>query len=67
MVFAPVAIAAPTDSPCPRDVVYVPGGTFTMGPDDPDCVAEKIAEDVTVSSFCIEPHKVTNARFARSY
>ena len=61
----PTAIAVPTDTPCPGDMVYVPGGTFTMGSDNPDFVEEKIAEDVTVSSFCIEPHEVTNAQFAR--
>ncbi|NEQ43945.1 MAG: formylglycine-generating enzyme family protein [Leptolyngbya sp. SIOISBB] len=36
-----------------------------MGSDNPDFVEEKIAEDVTVSSFCIEPHEVTNAQFAQ--
>jgi hypothetical protein len=46
-------------------MVYIPGGTFTMGSDNPDFVEEKIAEDVTVSSFCIEPHEVTNAQFAK--
>jgi sulfatase modifying factor 1 len=58
-----IAIAAP--APCPSDMVYIPGGTFTMGSDHPDFVEEKIAEDVTVSSFCIEPHEVTNAQFAK--
>ena len=56
------AIAASTAS-CPSDMVYIPGGTFTMGSDNPDFVEEKIAENVTVSSFCIEPHEVTNAQF----
>lgn len=63
MLVIPAAIAAPF-SPCPSDMVYVPGGTFTMGSDDSEFVEEKIAEDVTVSSFCIEPHEVTNAQFA---
>ncbi len=58
------ALAAETPSPCPSDMVYIPGGTFTMGSDNPDFVEEKIAEDVTVSSFCIEPHEITNAQFA---
>jgi len=57
-----IAIAAPS---CPSDMVYIPGGTFTMGSDNPDFVEERIAEDVTVSSFCIEPHEVTNAQFAQ--
>jgi sulfatase modifying factor 1 len=61
----PMVLAAETPSPCPSDMVYIPGGTFTMGSDNPDFVEEKIAEDVTVSSFCIEPHEVTNAQFAK--
>jgi formylglycine-generating enzyme required for sulfatase activity len=60
-----IAIAAPANAPCPSDMVYIPGGTFTMGSDNVDFVEEKIAEDVTVSSFCIEPHEVTNAQFAQ--
>nr|WP_239112987.1 formylglycine-generating enzyme family protein [Halomicronema sp. CCY15110] len=58
-----IVIASP--APCPSDMVYIPSGTFTMGSDNPDFVEEKIAEDVTVSSFCIEPHEVTNAQFAQ--
>jgi sulfatase modifying factor 1 len=58
----PSALAA---SACPSDMVHIPGGTFTMGSDNTDFVEEKIAEDVTVSSFCIEPHEVTNAQFAK--
>jgi sulfatase modifying factor 1 len=58
------AIAAPSDSLCPNDMVFIPGGTFTMGSDNPDFVEEQTAVDVTVSHFCIEPHEVTNAEFA---
>jgi sulfatase modifying factor 1 len=61
----PIAIAAQTPSACPSDMVYVPGGSFTMGSDHPDFVEERIAEAVTVSSFCIERHEVTNAQFAK--
>jgi len=61
----PIAIAAQAPSVCPSDMVYIPGGSFTMGSDDPAFVEEKIAADVTVSSFCIEPHEVTNAQFAK--
>ncbi|MBE9138197.1 formylglycine-generating enzyme family protein [Nodosilinea sp. LEGE 07088] len=59
----PNVLAAPA-TPCPSDMVYIPGGTFAMGSDSSDFVEEKIAADVTVSSFCIEPHEVTNAQFA---
>jgi formylglycine-generating enzyme required for sulfatase activity len=58
------AIAASISSPCPSDMVFIPGGTFTMGSDNPDFVEEQTAADVTVSSFCMEPHEVTNAQFA---
>lgn len=58
------AIAAPINSPCPNDMVFIPGGTFTMGSDNPDFVEEQTAADVSVSSFCIAPHEVTNAEFA---
>jgi formylglycine-generating enzyme len=51
-------------APCPDDMAFIPGGTFTMGSENPDLVEEKIAEDVTISSFCMEPHEVTNAQFA---
>jgi len=65
-ISAAIAIAAeiPPPSSCPSDMVYIPGGTFTMGSDNPDFGEEKIVEDVTVSSFCMEPHEVTNAQFA---
>jgi len=59
------AIAGEAISACPSDMVYIPDGSFTMGSDNPDFVEEKIAEDVTVSSFCIELHEVTNAQFAK--
>ena len=61
----PMAISGEVISACPSDMVYIPGGSFTMGSDNPDFIEEKIAEDVTVSSFCIEPHEVTNAEFAK--
>ncbi len=61
----PMAIAAQATPSCPSDMVYIPGGRFTMGSDHPDLVEEKIAEDVTVSSFCIDRHEVTNAQFAQ--
>lgn len=51
-------------APCPDDMAFIPGGTFTMGSENPDLVEEKRAEDVTISSFCMEPHEVTNAQFA---
>jgi len=36
-----------------------------MGSDNPDFVEEKTAENVTVSSFCMQRHEVTNAEFSQ--
>ena len=60
----PMAISNPAMPACPSDMVYIPGGSFTMGSDNPDYVEEKRVEDITVSSFCIERHEVTNDQFA---
>ena len=46
-------------------MVYIAGGTFRMGSDlaaDPD---ERPAREVTVSSFWMDEHEVTNRQFAR--
>jgi len=59
-----MAIAASSELTCPTDMVFIPGGTFTMGSDNPDFVEEQTASSVTVSSFCIQTHEVTNAEFA---
>ncbi|MGF1458057.1 MAG: formylglycine-generating enzyme family protein [Leptolyngbyaceae cyanobacterium] len=58
------AIAAPTALHCPDGMALIPGGTFTMGSDNPDFVEEETAANVTVSSFCMATHEVTNADFA---
>jgi formylglycine-generating enzyme len=44
-------------------MVWVPGGTFTMGDDD-ERSEERAAHKVTVSGFWIDRHEVTNAQFA---
>ena len=49
---------------CPADMALIQGGTFRMGSDQfyPE---EKSAEDVTVTSFYIDKHEVTNAEFTQ--
>ena len=45
-------------------MVRIQGGTFTMGDDD-ERPEERSTRRVTVSSFWIDRHEVTNAQFAR--
>jgi len=44
-------------------MVFVPGGTFTMG-DDAERPEERSAHEVTVRPFWIDRHEVTNGQFA---
>ena len=57
----PRAATAPTDG-----MVYLSGGTFLMGSDDPTFPAdgEGPVREVTLSPFWIEPFAVTNEQFA---
>ncbi|MEY3401448.1 MAG: hypothetical protein RLZZ86_1063 [Cyanobacteriota bacterium] len=50
-------------NPCPPGMVMISGGTFKMGADDSGFEKEQTAENVTVSSFCIDKYEVTNAQF----
>jgi formylglycine-generating enzyme required for sulfatase activity len=50
---------------CPNGMVYIAGGTFTMGDDQSDYVEESAVDQVTVDSFCIDPYEVTNAEFTQ--
>jgi len=46
-------------------MVIVPGGTFTMGADDAEARAdERPRHTVTIDSFLMDEHEVTNAEFA---
>jgi len=57
------AIASPSSNPsCPEGMVFIPGGTFNMG-SDTYYPSERSAADVTVDSFCIDRHEVTNAEY----
>src|SRR5438132_783386 len=58
-------LSAPApDYPAPKDMVWVPGGTFTMGSDEgPD--DERPAHAVRVNGFWIDQYEVTNAQFAK--
>jgi sulfatase modifying factor 1 len=54
----------PPGPPPARDMVWVPGGTFTMGSEDwyPE---ERPAHPVTVDGFWMDDHQVTVAEFRR--
>lgn len=46
-------------------MVYIPGGTFTMGSDDPAFPDARPVHPVTLTGFWMDEHEVTNAAFAR--
>jgi formylglycine-generating enzyme required for sulfatase activity/serine/threonine protein kinase len=59
---APVA-AGPT---CPGGMVYVPGGSFFMGSDEPsDLPQEKPSHQVKLSPFCIDVTEVTTEAYVK--
>ncbi len=62
--FSRQAQASPTDNTCLEGMVFIPGGTFNIG-SDTHYKSEKSATDVTVDSFCIDRHEVTNAEFRK--
>ncbi|BAY21415.1 hypothetical protein NIES2100_11690 [Calothrix sp. NIES-2100] len=51
-------------NPCPSEMVMIPGGTFTMGSDNSGYIEELSAQEVRVSSFCIDKYEITNSQFA---
>ena len=56
----------PLEVTCDRDgaaMVLVPGGTFTMGRDEGNA-AERPAHRVTLSSYYVDQHEVTNRQYA---
>jgi formylglycine-generating enzyme len=59
-----VSDAKPT-GPAPEGMVWIPGGTFAMGTDDPHMLEAHPWHGVTLSPFWIDRTEVTNAEFAR--
>jgi len=52
--------------PAPEGMVWIPGGVFTMGTDDPDAhESERPAHRVQVRGFWIDEAEVTNAQFRK--
>src|SRR5688572_15184923 len=58
LVTAPVA-----SEPTPRDMLRVPGGTFTMGADGVGEGDEQPAHAVTVTGFWLDRTEVTNGAY----
>ncbi|MFO0212353.1 MAG: formylglycine-generating enzyme family protein [Pseudanabaena sp.] len=59
---APPVFAA---NSCLEGMVFIHGGTFRMGSDSDRFPEEKAADNVSVSSFCMDQHEITNAEFAK--
>jgi sulfatase modifying factor 1 len=63
---APGATHLPTKVTAPSGMVWIPGGEFVMGTDDPSSnPAERPAHQVRVDGFWIDQTEVTNAQFRR--
>ena len=60
----PTITDRPPGLPPAKDMVWIPGGTFTMGSDH-HYPEEAPAHPVTVSGFWIDQYQVTNAAFRR--
>lgn len=56
--------AVPTTDPCPEHMVWIPGGSFTMGSDN-HYPEESAVEAVEVTGFCMDQHEVTNQEFSQ--
>ncbi len=57
--------AAPAPGPAPEGMVWVPGGTFSMGSDFEQFQDAKPIHKVYVDGFWMEKTEVTNAQFAK--
>jgi formylglycine-generating enzyme len=55
----------PPDEPAPDGMVWVPGGTFWMGADDPSQSDANPVHEVKVAGFWMDRTEVTNRQFAR--
>ena len=60
-----VAASQPAEEQASKDMVWIPGGTFTMGTDNPDFPDAHPKHEVKVKGFWMDAHEVTNAEFAK--
>jgi formylglycine-generating enzyme required for sulfatase activity len=54
--------AADASGDCPEGMIFIPGGSFTMGSND--YADEKPVHEVKVASFCLDATEVTAAAYA---
>ena len=59
------ATTAVNQSSCSKEMVFIPGSTFTIGSENKEFFEERSANNVTVDSFCMDRHEVTNKEFAQ--
>lgn len=57
----PIRVEAP--SPAPEGMVWIPGGQFTMGTNNPKFPDESPAHEVIVDGFWMDAHEVTNRQY----
>jgi formylglycine-generating enzyme len=60
-----VAQAAPPPGPAPEGMVWIPGGEFWMGSDEPEFTDARPWHRVYVDGFWMDKTEVTNEQFAR--
>ena len=61
----PAAPEAKPSGPAPEGMVWIPGGRFWMGGDDPSWADAMPVHQVTVNGFWIDRTEVTNRQFAK--
>ncbi len=55
----------PSPGEAPEGMVWIPGGTFLMGSDDPGMADARPVHQVTLDGFWLDRTEVTNRQFAR--
>jgi formylglycine-generating enzyme len=60
---SPAGSALPTDT-VENKMVWIPGGTFEMGAEDPALADSQPVHGVTLTGYWMDEHEVTNAEYA---
>lgn len=64
LIDQPSMHSTPPQDSVPPSMVWIPGGKFRMGTDDPRFPDARPVHEVEVSGFYMDEHEVTNAQFA---
>src|SRR5215217_1266618 len=62
---APVIDTASASAPAPEGMIWIPGGEFSMGSEDPEMRDARPFHRVAVDGFWMDQTEVTNKEFAR--